>query len=70
MYDKPDLYNHPRKEGKRMFAKIKIEGLPETEKAAQEILEHIDAIKKAEMRMGASRVCVEVELKKDTASGN
>lgn len=53
-----------------MFAKIKIEGLSETEKAAQEILEHIDAIKKAEMRMGASRVSVEVELKKDAASGN
>ena len=53
-----------------MFAKIKIEGLSEAEKAAREILEHIDAIKKAEMRLGISSVSVEVELKENTASDN
>lgn len=53
-----------------MFAKIKIEGLSEAEKAAREILEHIDAIKRAEMRLGLSSVSVEVALKENAASGN
>ena len=53
-----------------MFAKIKIKGLSEAEKAAQEILEHIDAIKRAEMRLGFSSMSVEVELKEDAEKGS
>lgn len=53
-----------------MYAKIKIDGLSEAEKAAREILEHIDAIKQAELRLGISSISIEVDLKEDAASGN
>ena len=53
-----------------MYANIKIDGLEKTEAAAREILEHVDAIKRAAMKLGLSPVALTVELKENAASGN
>ena len=53
-----------------MFATINISGLSATEKAAQEILEHIEAIRRIQSEAAFKGIRVEVDLKEEAASGN
>ena len=53
-----------------MLAKVKIKGLDKAEAAANEILEHIDAIKKLQQDASWPGISVEIELSAEAASGN
>lgn len=55
-----------------MYAQIILTGVSETEKAAREILEHIEAIKEIQRRASWSGTSVQVVLenKEEAVSGN
>lgn len=55
-----------------MYAKIILTGISETENAAREILEHIEAIKEIQRSASWNNASVQVVLgdKGETASGN
>ena len=54
-----------------MLVKVKVSGLSEAEKAAREILDHVDAIRKLQMSAGYRGVDLEVEIEERRAvSGN
>ena len=53
-----------------MNAKIIISNLGASEKAAREILEHVEAIKKLQRDAAWNAAKVEIVLKEEAASGN
>lgn len=54
-----------------MYAKLRISGLSEAERAAQEILKHVEAIKEIQRNSSYNGAEIEIELKElSPASGN